>query len=285
MVKITGYRILSLVLILAIMAVCIPTMSYAAEGNTGTEAALRNAVSSSGSGDVILSADIRLTTMLVIMRNLTLDLNGHVLTIAFPNESATTYALRLSYGGSGRSLTILDSAGNGNGKLIVSNSSNNSNSAGNAIGGSGGTLIIKSGIVEAYGGKSCAGISVSNVIIDGGTVTARGGSNAAGIGGGFNGAGVNVTINGGTVTARGGSVAGGAGIGGGSHGAGGTTTITGGEIHAYGSGEFVGGAGIGGGPNGNGRITTITGGTVEAIAGCTANEDGNGPAAAIGKGG
>ena len=48
----------------------------------GTEAALRNAVSTSSSGDVILSANIgTLLTQLTIARSLTLDLSGYTLTI------------------------------------------------------------------------------------------------------------------------------------------------------------------------------------------------------------
>jgi hypothetical protein len=73
------YRTFSLVLILTLLVLWQPVVSLAEVGNIGSEKDLRDAVSGSGSGDVILSSNIGLRSELVIARSLTLDLNGHTL--------------------------------------------------------------------------------------------------------------------------------------------------------------------------------------------------------------
>lgn len=163
--------------------------------------------------------------------SVTLDLNGHTLSITDPaaNDAAVSVPATSS-------LTIIATGG---------------------------------GTLNAAGGWYAAGIGGDyledggTVTITGGTINATGNDGGAGIGAGFEGDGGTVTITGGTINATGST--GGAGIGGGEYGNdGGTTTIDGGTITATG-GLFA--AGIGGGRWGNGGTVTINGGTITATGG------------------
>ena len=278
---------------------------------TNTWSALETAVSASGSGTVQLTGNITGATQLTIERSLTLDLNGHTLTINVPH---TANGIKIA---SGITLTIMDSSTGG--MLNVTTAAGIFPGSGNgaAINTTDGSLIIQSGTITATANADMgAGIgggengAVGNITITGGTITANAFWNGAGIGGGNNvsGAGGSIIISGGTVTAKGG--VGAAGIGGGNTGAGGVSSITisGGTVvaeggtHGAGIGNGQGnsvvvainisdgtvtasggghGAGIGGGGgnalNGSSANITISGGTV------TANGAGNG--AGIGGGG
>ena len=178
--------------------------------------------------------------------NITLDLNGHSLTI---NTTGAANFAPISVG-QGASLTINDTS-NGSGHLTVT--------AATSLGAG----------VEAAGIGGYADGTQSNdagtIIINGGVINATGGS-GAGIGG--YGAGGSVTIHGGKVTASSPSSGGGAGIGGGENHSttgltdGGLITITGGEVVATG----YNGAGIGGGWSGRTGTVVISGGKVTANA-------------------
>lgn len=168
---------------------------------------------------VVLGADITApnaeSLAIDLGEAITLNLNGHTLSITTPPSTAAAIGVPNT-----STLTI------------------------NATGG--GSLIATGGTSGAGigGGESGDG---GETIINGGTITATGGSNGAGIGGGAGAGGGIITINGGTITATGGER--GAGIGGGTFSTdGGTTTITGGTTSATGG---TNSAGIGGGDDGS----------------------------------
>jgi hypothetical protein len=240
-----------------------------AQTNVGTYTDLQTACAAGGAGNVTLTADILDgTTQLTIERNLTLDLNGHSLTIDL--DALTGRVSNSIWLDANVTLTIMDSSPGANALTVINRAGSGSGTAGNgaAINTSGGTLVIESGMVQVEGGDRGAGIGGGHseaggiITINGGTVNATGGSNAAGIGGGgVSGNGGTITINDGTVNATGGGY-GGAGIGGGSSGDGGIITIAGGTVIASNGGGNA--AGIGGGYGGNGGTILITGGTVTA---------------------
>jgi len=242
-------------------------LSTQAQTLVGTYPALQTAAGAGGANDIRLSADINGATQLTIAHTLTLDLNGHALTIALNAPTgATANGIKIN---PGVTLTITDSSLPSVGTLTVTNGANILNSPaansnfGAAINSSEGALSINSGTVTARGGSSGAGIGGGRngaggvITINGGTVNADG-DGGAGIGGGYNGDGGVITISDGEVKAR--SLNLGAGIGGGMEGAGGVITISGGTVNADGDG-----AGIGGGYLGAGGTITISGGTITAI--------------------
>jgi len=234
-----------------------------------------------GSGTITLMRDYigddMGTSQLTVARNLTLDLNGHKLSIDIPGTAGvTSNVININ---SGVELTIIDSTGGGTVE-VISRANDAITGYGAAINSAKGSLVINSGTVIATGSNGAGiGGGVGNdggsITINGGTVKASGGSGSggtsrgAGIGGGSGGAGGTIKINGGTVDARGGwgaSGIGGGGIGFGavSGGAGGTIIINGGTVESIGGGF---GAGIGGGSRGTSGSITIVGGNVTAIAG------------------
>jgi len=152
---------------------------------------------------------------------LTIDLQGHVLTIPAPNSGLAGIRVPL-----GATLTVIDSTGGG----AVSATGQD---AGAGIGGD-------------------AAESCGTVVLDGGTIFA-GSWSGAGIGGGGGvpgGIGCTVTIDGADVTAQ--SYTTGAGIGGGgglfASNAGGSVTVRSGSVDAIaGVGQYAGGAAIGAG--------------------------------------
>ena len=281
--------LLTLTLILGFLSSFDNTSAKAAVGNTGTETALRNAVSASGDGDVILSTDIgTLTTQLTIARSLILDLNGYSLTIDLPEITGrVSNGIKLN---PGVTLTISDSVGTGI-LNVINRGDILSTGNGAAINTTDGALIIQSGTIIANGGGSIIidnfhvfnyggagiggghGVAGGNITINGGAVYATSPFHGAGIGGGLGGSSGIITINGGSIEAIGGKgnefssgVASnsGAGIGGGGNGSCDVISINGGAVKATGGND---GAGIGGGYNGDGGIITISGGTIEAIGG------------------
>lgn len=244
----------------------------------------------SGTGDIVLGANISGTVQLNIERNLTLDLNGKILNI---NVSIGN-GIKIE---NGIVLTVIDSANDGVLKIYNSLNENSEDVLGDgaAINTTGATLILNSGKVIAEGGSGGAGIgggynaggtNIGNsiILINGGTVTAKGGSGGAGIGGGFGLNSGTIIINDGIVEATGGSYS--AGIGAGNYGnlRRGMIEINGGAVTATGGGDRYfrnrGGVGIGGGsiPGGSGGSDPypgevgngdilITGGTVTAAGG------------------
>lgn len=173
---------------------------------------------------------------------LTLDLNGHRLTLVAGDEDpAGAAGLGVPVG---TTLTIVDSAPGGvNGALDATGSYGDTSAGGGAgIGGADGE-------------------DAGTITIDGGVITTRGQNGGAGIGGGNGGAGGTTTINGGTVTTTGGEWA--AGIGGGRDGDGGRIVIDGGTVTAGNSNEQS--AGIGGGYFGSGASLSIGAGAVVTV--------------------
>jgi len=246
--------------------------AYAAGITTVTE--LKTAFATGGT--VTLDADLTMTdeTLEVGTAPVTLDLNGHSLTV-----NNTTPGSGAAIGvPAGRSLTIEDTSAAGTGLLTATAQWGAGIGAGSTTPADAGSITITSGTVDAESTTYGAGIGGGNsdlgsanggtVLIEGGTVTAKG-SGGAGIGGGINNGaypadGGSVTITGGTVTAIGEA---GAGIGGGNSqgsASGGTVTISGGTVTAT-STYF--GAGIGGGTSAgssDGGTIAISGGTVTA---------------------
>jgi len=255
-----------------------------AQAQVGTWGDLQTAAGVKGSGNIKLSANISGTAQLTIARSLTLDLNGHKLTITLDAPTGViSNGIKIT---SGVTLTLMDSSSPSTGVLAVTNNADFDNwtpahNRGAAINTSEGALIINSGTVHAYGGYNGAGIGGGTyggggtIIINGGTVMAFSNSYGAGIGGGHEGDGGTITISGGAITATS-NRDGGAGIGGGRLGAGGTIIINGGTVTAT-SGDL--GAGIGGGVRGTSGTIEISG-TASVIA-----VGGKGGGAGIGSGG
>jgi len=183
-------------------------------------------------------------------RTLTLDLNGHRLTVigtSDDNGDNGTAGLGVP---TGTSLTIIDSA----------------------PGGNVGTLTATGGIGAAGIGGG-AGEGSGSITIDGGTITASSVFAGAGIGGGWPGSGGTTTINGGTVNATAGDEA--AAIGGGHSGNGGIVTINSGVVTATSHND---GAAIGGGVGRDGAAVSIGAGadvTVVSDGGASAVGPGN----------
>jgi hypothetical protein len=197
------------------------------------------------------------------------------------------------------------SNGDQEGKLIVTNSYEETAGIGSSISKHSGTIEIHGGNLDVTGGKYGAGIGAGKcygsmatkagtISVFGGTIKAQGGLRGAGIGGGAGGQssdgedsfsdGANFFLYGGTVTATGGELAAGVGGGGGvskdnwlpditaNGGGGGKCHIYGGNLTAQGGRR---GAGIGGGNKyesgwvhriNDGEVN-IEGGTVTATGG------------------
>ena len=203
-----------------------------------------------------------------------------------------------------------ESDGDGQGKLIVTNSYDGAAGIGGSSNTVTGDIHIHGGWLDIHGGDEAAGIggglrqnltlsvyetkaTGGHIYIYGGTIRAEGGDYAAGIGGGGSdgkskpgGSGGEINIYGGAVTAQGGYR--GAGIGSGNCGydytnleyspTSGNLNFYGGNVTATG-GEY--GAGIGGGCNSGRGHVTVSGGTIHAYggedaAGIGGGENGNG---------
>jgi uncharacterized repeat protein (TIGR02543 family) len=219
-----------------------PVSAAVADTSVTSITDLANAFATQPSGSTItLDADLTGddtsdTVKVPAGRTLTLDLNGHRLTLV-GDDATGTAGLGVP---AGTTLTIIDSApGGAVGALDATGS----------YGGGG----------AAIGGA--AGEAAGTIVIDGGAITARGEFDGAGIGGGGGGAGGATTINGGTVTATGGDFA--AGIGGGRNSAGGTVVINGGTVTASNNNEMA--AAIGGGYLGSGASVSIGAGAVVTV--------------------
>jgi hypothetical protein len=133
---------ITMAMAMAMQSLWLPVVSYAADGNTGTIEQLQTRISSSGTGDVILSADIgNVTTQLTIGRSLTLDLNGQSLTIILPAAVGNNgNCIKIN---KDVTLTIMDSAGGGS--LYATNNASGtgvSTGSGAAINTTDGALAI-----------------------------------------------------------------------------------------------------------------------------------------------
>lgn len=221
----------------------VATPASAATHEVSTVEQLADAFSNADDGDtVVVTGDIlgdaaSPDVEVPVGRSLTLDLNGHSVTLVGSSEAKTGEV-------------------DGAGIWVPSTSSFT------VIGTGGGTLDVR-------GGENAAGIgakflpdhperAAGNITIHGGTIIATGGSSGAAIGGARNGGGGTVLITGGTVIAE--NEGQGAGIGAGPNGRDATVHITGGAITASSTLR----AGIGS----DGQATiTIANATVEASGG------------------
>jgi hypothetical protein len=292
---------LALMVALPIAFVALPAgVSQAACNGVSTWTDLSNAFLSSQTvtlcQDITAGSDQSLTVgdgTISDTTSVTLDLNGHKLSIPNPNADAAAI-----YVPSGASLTVQDSNDPGDTGLLTVTGGQFSAGIGGDIdrSESSGSVTIDGATVDAAGGDGAAGIGGASggtgtggaggsiTIESGSTVTATAGSQAAAIGGGFangtGGAGGTIIINGATVSTTGGVIA--TGIGGGAGGtvggAGGTITIEPGSQVTTTCGQQC--TGIGGGDGevvgGAGGDVTITGGTVNAIGGIAAEGIGGG---------
>ncbi|GAA1704279.1 hypothetical protein GCM10009808_22690 [Microbacterium sediminicola] len=299
--------LLSCLLVVAMLALSPAAVAAETEGSESREVGnwsdLRAAFSSGGS--IVLTSDISNENgenLVTSSSGVTLDLNGHRLDISIPGPDDNDHAFPGIEVTGSASLTIDDSAGNG--ELHATGGKMSAGIGGGRDTGDPGTIVINAGTITATGTSGGAGIGGAagtagpgaHVTVNGGSVTATSDS-AAGIGGGdgqsYGGRGGTLVVTGGSVTAVGGR--GSAGVGGGrawdvpaddaceSHGGfGGDVIVSGGTLTA--SGED-GGPGIGGGAQwcttgsaGDGGNVTITGGTVVATGGDSAPGIGGGAA-------
>lgn len=206
--------------------------------------------------------------------SVTLDLNGHDLTITAPGSRLAAIGVRAT-----SALTVTDSSTDSAGTLtavgggLAAGIGGDAGTTNDRSPANSGTTTIEGGTVRATGGSAAAGIGGGylggggTTTIEGGDVTATTTSSGAGIGSGaglasfdvaFRPDSSDISITGGTVTARSGTW--GAGIGGGYLGSA-TVTVSGGTVEATGGSN---GAGIGSGSLGDGGTTTIDGGTITA---------------------
>lgn len=212
-----------------------PVSAASADTAVTSIADLANAFSTQASGSTItLGGDVTGDADSPVVkvpsgRTLTLDLNGHRLTLvgySDINGDDGTAGLGVP---EGTTLTIIDSA------------------PGGAIG-----TLNTTGAIYGAGIGGGAGEAGGTITINGGTITTTSVYGGAAIGGGYGGDGGIITINGGTITATAGDMA--AGIGGGHSGAGGTIAINGGIVIAH---SPTDGSGIGNGVSGAGGFVSI----------------------------
>ncbi|MFF2053418.1 InlB B-repeat-containing protein [Leifsonia sp. NPDC058194] len=245
-------------------------------------------------GSIELGGDIEGTggVALPAGRTLTLDLNGHALTVSAPDNVA---GIRVP---PSATLVITDTSPAHNGVLtassgqyaagiggnmhessgavrvdngtVVANGSLYGSGIGGGIGGGSGAITVTGGTVTATAGNYAAGIGSSSsattgpIVISGGTVTANGGAYGAGIGGGSGSTSGSVSITGGTVTANGGNY--GPGIGAAWHGTLVSVSIMGGIVSATGGDRANG---IGGATGTAGVPVTIGAGAAVTAAGAS----------------
>lgn len=225
-----------------------PVSPARADTGVGSIAELADAFATQPSGStIVLDADLTGDASSPVVKvaaghALTLDLNGHRLTLVGDDEDpAGPAGLGVP---AGTTLTIIDSAPGG---------------AVGALDATGSYGDVSDGGGAGIGGAH--GEAAGTIVIDGGSITTLGGFDGAGIGGGHEGAGGSTTINGGTVTTTGGEFA--AGIGGGRNSAGGTVVINGGTVTALNNNEMA--AAIGGGYLGSGASVSIGAGAVVTV--------------------
>lgn len=213
-------RIGSLLLILALCMTLLPTAALA-EGETIKEVnsveELKNAIETGSNSIVKLTADIEISTTLTVSREVTLDLNDHVL-----KKTGTGRVIEVK---NGVNLTLVDNAemktekyfdkdSTGLWTLATGTTENTVNggviTGGNADAGSygGGVEIVSGGAFTMNGGNivGCTANAGGGVYV-GGTFTMTGGSIAGCVAAAGSGGGVLVNA-GGTFVMSGGSIAG-----------------------------------------------------------------------------
>jgi hypothetical protein len=192
---------LSLLLCIVVVVTILPSKAFA-EGTAGvtevrTLEELINAVSTNGSGDIILKDNIFGSMLqLNVERDVTIDLNGYTLSITTSDNHNAVKHLNNA------TLIIMDSSSSSTGIFDAKYTTDISNpGAGAGINITDGTLIINSGMVSTYGSMFASGIGGS-VGASGGYLIVNGGEvNTNYIGAGpfnynYNG---NIEINGGII--------------------------------------------------------------------------------------
>lgn len=210
-----------------------PVSAASADTAVTTIADLANAFATQPSGSTItLDADLTgdATSDAVEVpagRALTLDLNGHRLTLV-GDDSDLSGPAGLGVP-AGTALTIVDTAPGGAVGALTATGATGGAGIGGSRGEAGGTIVIDGGIITTTSVFAGAGIGGGwggdggTVTINGGTIDSTGGDMAAAIGGGHSGDGGTIVIDGGIVTARATTDA--AAIGGGVSGAGASLSI------------------------------------------------------------
>lgn len=185
-----------------------PASAAGADTSVTSIAELANAFATQPSGSTItldadLTGDATSDTVEVPAgRALTLDLNGHQLTLVGGDPS--TFGPAGLGVPAGTTLAIVDTAPGEVGGLTVTGAFGGAG-IGGGPGESAGTIIIDGGTIDATGGDMAAALGGGHsgdggtIVIDGGTVTARATTDAAAIGGGVSGFGAAVSIGAGAV--------------------------------------------------------------------------------------
>lgn len=254
-------KLLSTLLTLCLILVMAPVTTLAADAEVTTEAELKAAVANSGS--IVLRSDIALTSRVEITSGtVTIDLNGHTISLADSYSSTNNCMIKVS---DGAGLTLNDSIGTGR----ITNTLNENEYGAVAVMGTNNdssptTLVVNGGTYEGYyyGVVGNGTAHYTDITINGGTIN---GVNGSGIyhpqdgtltiaGGTITGADTGIELRSGTLTMTGGSVTGN-----------GTPT----SYQPNGSGTTTVGAGIAVAQHTTKKNinVTISGGT---ISGCTA---------------
>ena len=167
-------KMLYVIAIVVTFALFVPSV-MAATKEVGTADELVSAISGSAAGDTIkLTSNIELSETITNNNNITIDLNGKVLSY----ETSVAGEAMLTNKGS---LTITDSSDSADGKILFEyvGEPDTSYGKGNYTISNGGTLVVKSGIVENATAKmshACYAIdnnsinSAASLTIDGGKV-------------------------------------------------------------------------------------------------------------------
>ncbi|HJI57013.1 MAG TPA: InlB B-repeat-containing protein [Oscillospiraceae bacterium] len=278
-------RLFSILLALCMVLSLLPSVVFAQEtvGQAATEAALTAALADSANGVVRLTADITITAGLKITRDVTVDLNGHVLRYAEEAEPGSIFRVT-----SDCTLTLTDSRPEAThedaklpaGGLITGGKGfKYDNGAGqfyNYYGGgvyveAGASFVLAGGTIYACGVQSGANQAFGGgIYAEGGSVTMTGGAirNCA-VSADYGASGGAIYAKAGSVTMSGGVISGCSAMsGGGISASEGTVRITGGRIENCKASERGGGLSVR--DHTNGPVSVLD----AVISGCEAKRGG-----------
>ena len=278
-------RLFSILLALCMVLSLLPSVVFAQEtvGQAATEAALTAALADSANGVVRLTADITITAGLKITRDVTVDLNGHVLRYAEEAEPGSIFRVT-----SDCTLTLTDSRPEAphedaklpaGGLITGGKGFKYDNGAGqfyNYYGGgvyveAGASFVLAGGTIYACGVQSGANQAFGGgIYAEGGSVTMTGGAirNCA-VSADYGASGGAIYAKAGSVTMSGGVISGCSAMsGGGISASEGTVRITGGRIENCKASERGGGLSVR--DHTNGPVSVLD----AVISGCEAKRGG-----------
>ena len=148
-------RIVSILLTLCMVLMLVPATAFAANDDATELQSLLN-----GGGTVTLSKDYTIDTTLYVTNTVTLDLNGHVISM-----TGSGSVIQVESGGN---LTLQDSSNPSTGVITGGNAEN-----GGGVEIDGGSFTLKSGTIEncsAVGGGGVAFLNNGSFQMDGGTI-------------------------------------------------------------------------------------------------------------------